>query len=103
LRCRHVIWALAALAASACHQGPRTGLDFPEEFPERLSAWHLLEQRDGKLEPNAGVTPYDLTSPLFSDYAHKLRAVVLPPDTSIRYGEDAFEFPVGTVITKTFY
>ena len=94
---------LVALAASACHQGPRTGLDFPEEFPERLSSWRLLEQRDGKLEPNTGVTPYDLTSPLFSDYAHKLRAVVLPPGTSIRYGEDAFEFPVGTVITKTFY
>ena len=68
---------LVALAASACQQGPRTGLDFPEEFPERLSTWRLLEQRDGKLEPNAGVTPYDLTSPLFSDYAHKLRTVVL--------------------------
>ena len=50
----------------------------PGEFPERLSEWHLLEQRDGKLAPNDGVTPYDLNSPLFSDYAHKLRTVVLP-------------------------
>ena len=98
------IWALmAALAASACHRAPRTGLDFPTEFPERLSEWHLLEQRDGKLAPNDGVTPYDLNSPLFSDYAHKLRTVVLPAGTSIRYGEDAFEFPVGTVLSKTFY
>ncbi len=98
------IWALmAALAVSACHKAPRTGLDFPTEFPERLSEWHLLEQRDGKLAPNDGVTPYDLNSPLFSDYAHKLRTVILPAGTSIRYGEDAFEFPVGTVISKTFY
>jgi len=100
---RALLCALAALAASACHQAPRTGLDFGGEFPERLSEWHLLEQRDGKLVPNDGVTPYDLNSPLFSDYAHKLRTVLLPAGTSIRYGEDAFEFPVGTVISKTFY
>lgn len=103
MRRLYLVLALAALALSACHQAPRTALDFPDEFPERLSDWHLLEQRDGKLAPNEGVTPYDLNSPLFSDYAHKLRTLVLPPGTSIRYGEDAFEFPVGTVITKTFY
>lgn len=99
----HFVWALVALALSACQRAPHTGLDFTGEFPERLSEWRLLVQRDGKLAPNAGVTPYDLNSPLFSDYAHKYRAVVLPPGTSIRYGEDAFEFPVGTVISKTFY
>jgi uncharacterized repeat protein (TIGR03806 family) len=103
LASRPLFWLLAVLAASACHQAPRTGLDFAGEFPEALSEWHLLELRDGKLVPNEGVTPYDLNSPLFSDYAHKLRTVVLPPGTSIRYGEEAFEFPVGTVITKTFY
>ena len=103
MRRTHFIWALAVLAASACHKAPRTGLDFPGEFPERLSEWHLLEQHDGRLAPNDGVTPYDLNSPLFSDYAHKLRTVLLPAGTSIRYGEDAFEFPVGTVISKTFY
>jgi uncharacterized repeat protein (TIGR03806 family) len=102
-RLHSVVALAAALALSACHKAPRTGLDFPADFPERLSEWHLLEQRDGKVAPNEGVTPYDLNSPLFSDYAHKLRTVVLPAGTSIRYGEDAFEFPVGTVISKTFY
>jgi uncharacterized repeat protein (TIGR03806 family) len=100
---RGLLIALAVLAASACHRGPHTGLDFGSEYPERLSEWRLLEQRDGKLVPNEGVTPYDLNSPLFSDYAHKLRTIVVPEGTSIRYGADAFEFPVGTVITKTFY
>ena len=100
---RHLFCLLALLAASACQQAPRTGLDFADEFPGRLSEWRLLVQHDGKLAPNEGVTPYDLNSPLFSDYAHKLRTVLLPAGTSIRYGEDAFEFPVGTVITKTFY
>jgi uncharacterized repeat protein (TIGR03806 family) len=100
---RRLLIALAVLAASACHRAPHTGLDFSGDYPERLSEWRLLERRDGKLVPNEGVTPYDLNSPLFSDYAHKLRTIVLPKGTSIRYGEDAFEFPVGTVITKTFY
>lgn len=100
---RVMMCALALLAASACHRAPRTGLDFSGEFPERLSEWRLLEQQDGRIVLNDGVTPYDLNSPLFSDYAHKLRAIVLPAGTSIRYGEDAFEFPVGTVISKTFY
>jgi uncharacterized repeat protein (TIGR03806 family) len=100
---RRLLITVVALAASACQRAPHTGLDFSGDYPERLSEWRLLEQRDGKLVPNQGVTPYDLNSPLFSDYAHKLRTIVLPQGTSIRYGEDAFEFPVGTVITKTFY
>jgi uncharacterized repeat protein (TIGR03806 family) len=100
---RRLLIALVVLAASGCQRAPHTGLDYSGDFPERLSEWRLLEQRDGKLVPNAHVTPYDLNSPLFSDYAHKLRTILLPAGTSIRYGEDAFEFPVGTVITKTFY
>jgi hypothetical protein len=47
--------------------------------------------------------PYDLNSALFSDYAAKYRFVKLPPGTSAAYHEtEAFEFPVGTVIAKTF-
>lgn len=100
---RRLLIIVVALAAGACQRAPHTGLDFSGDYPERLSEWRLLQQRDGKLVPNEGVTAYDLNSPLFSDYAHKLRTIVLPKGTSIRYGEDAFEFPVGTVITKTFY
>ncbi len=54
-------------------------------------------------EPAEGVVPYDLNSALFSDYAAKYRFVKLPPGTSATYHEtDAFDFPVGTVIAKTF-
>jgi len=53
--------------------------------------------------PKAGVVPYDLNTPLFSDYATKYRTVWLPPGTSIRYvASGRFDFPVGTVITKSF-
>ena len=40
---------------------------------------------------------------LFSDYAEKFRFVKLPPGTSAKYSEtETFDFPVGTVIAKTF-
>jgi uncharacterized repeat protein (TIGR03806 family) len=53
--------------------------------------------------PNEGVLPYDLTTPLFSDYSAKWRFVWMPEGTSATYHEDApFDFPVGTVLVKTF-
>jgi uncharacterized repeat protein (TIGR03806 family) len=53
--------------------------------------------------PARGVVPYDLRSALFSDYATKLRFVKLPQGQSARYSPDAaFDFPVGTIIAKTF-
>ena len=53
--------------------------------------------------PAAGVIPYDLNSALFSDYAEKYRFIKLPPGTHATYRDaDVFEFPVGTVIAKTF-
>jgi uncharacterized repeat protein (TIGR03806 family) len=54
-------------------------------------------------EPAPGVVPYDLNSALFSDYADKLRFIKLPPGTQATYcDDDVFDFPVGTVIAKTF-
>lgn len=103
IHARCTLGLVCMLAFSACHRAPRTALDFPDEFPQQLSDWHLLEPKGGRLVLNHGVVPYDLNSPLFSDYAHKLRAVLVPPGTTIRYGRDGFDFPVGTVITKTFY
>jgi uncharacterized repeat protein (TIGR03806 family) len=72
-------------------------------FPQKLSAWHLFSARSPSLKPNRGVLPYDLNTPLFSDYSDKYRFVWMPPGTSAQYREDGpFEFPVGTVLAKTF-
>jgi uncharacterized repeat protein (TIGR03806 family) len=101
---RSIGWLLIALATSACQRAPRTALDFPDDqFPERLSEWHLLKRKGDRLIANTNVVPYDLNSALFSDYAHKFRTVLVPAGAAMRYGEDAFDFPVGTVISKTFY
>src|SRR5918995_4857154 len=60
--------------------GPTSGSGFvpPAGNPDVLSAWGQLETRDRWLVLADGVTPYTLNSPLFSDYAHKLRTVWIP-------------------------
>ena len=57
------------------------------------------------LAPVYGVVPYELSSPLFSDYAHKKRFIWMPAGVSATYVADnkILDFPVGTVLIKTFY
>lgn len=75
-----------------------------EGFPKALSDWNVVAREKGRLHLASNTTPYDLATPLFSDYALKLRTISLPDGTSANYREgDVLDFPVGTVITKTFY
>ncbi|HLV89184.1 MAG TPA: SO2930 family diheme c-type cytochrome [Candidatus Sulfotelmatobacter sp.] len=74
-----------------------------EPFPDKLSDWHLFTAFSPALQPNQRVIPYDLNTPLFSDYASKYRFVWMPAGTSAAYHEDGvFDFPVGTILAKTF-
>lgn len=98
--------AILSLMLGACAQQntPAPVHFFAEGMPAKLSDWNVLYQADGKLKLNQGVLPYDLDTPLFSDYAHKLRTVWMPEGTAARYREyAALNFPVGTIISKTFY
>ena len=74
-----------------------------ESPPERLSQYGLFVGNGASQQPAEGVIPYGLNSALFTDYAVKYRFVKLPPGMHATYNDrDAFEFPVGTVIAKTF-
>ena len=96
--------AAAMLALAGCQRGMAPVAYHADGRPPKLSDWHVVEARDGKLVLNQGVVPYDLNTPLFTDYAHKLRTVWMPKGTSAKYdAQDTFDFPVGTVISKTFY
>ncbi|HYL45418.1 MAG TPA: SO2930 family diheme c-type cytochrome [Candidatus Limnocylindrales bacterium] len=78
-------------------------LHIQEPYPRTLADWHLFTKTSRGLEPNARVIPYDLNTPLFSDYASKYRFVWMPQGAAAEYREDgAFEFPVGAILAKTF-
>jgi uncharacterized repeat protein (TIGR03806 family) len=99
-----VALALFLLAACARESAPQAPIFHEEGYPANLSDWRLMSAADGVLTLNAGVTPYDLATPLFSDYALKLRTLTLPKGAAAIYSsENVFDFPVGTIISKTFY
>jgi uncharacterized repeat protein (TIGR03806 family) len=78
-------------------------LDASWEPPENLSAYALFRGNGSTQQPAEGVVPYDINTPLFSDYATKYRFIRLPPGTSAPYhATDVFAFPEGTIIAKTF-
>ncbi|WDI31516.1 hypothetical protein PUV54_16310 [Hyphococcus flavus] len=94
----------AGLLLSACSEQQTAPTFHAQDNPTRLSDWGMLETSTDELVISEGVTPYDLATPLFSDYALKLRTVWTPAGAPVLYNSDSvFEFPVGTVITKTFY
>ncbi|MDN4504109.1 SO2930 family diheme c-type cytochrome [Alteromonadaceae bacterium BrNp21-10] len=75
-----------------------------DNFPENLSDWNVLLLDGDTLRPNQGVVAYDLNMQLFTDHAHKFRTVWMPAGMPANYQpENEFDFPVGTIISKTFY
>ncbi len=109
---------LAALAAAyvliSCSEGeaelgPVPPAPLPqvvaEGWPATLSDWGQLAAGGGALVLGEGVVPYRLRVPLFTDDALKLRTVWLPngAEPAAFDEREVFDFPDGTVITKTFY
>jgi len=71
---------------------------------EKLSEYNFFYGNIADQKPANGVTPYSLNTPLFSDYAEKLRFVKLPEGTKAVYNDkEVLDFPVGTTLIKTFY
>lgn len=72
--------------------------------PERLSEWGLFQEPMANLTPASDLLSYDLNTPLFSDYSHKLRFVKLPEGTSATYHPtEVMNFPLGAILIKNFY
>ncbi|MCC5994988.1 MAG: hypothetical protein JJU18_01290 [Oceanicaulis sp.] len=101
--------AAVTLALAACEPAPEGGAPQPdfiaEGRPLSLDDWGQIARRGDRLALGEAVTAYDLNTALFSDHALKLRTVWIPDGAGpAQYHERAvFEFPVGTVITKTFF
>ena len=101
---RMPLMAFCCLLTACAKPQPAVVVHPAGEVPEQLSAWGVVLS-DGKyLELNASVLTYELNTPLFTDYAMKLRTVWMPPGAAAVYDANIeFDFPVGTIISKTFH
>ncbi len=99
-----IIIVLFSLFISCTKDPPRPELDLSLLPYPTLSEYGFFVGDLKELSPTTGVLPYELNSPLFSNYAEKSRFIFLPEGTTANYQEkEVFDFPVGTVIIKTFY
>ena len=97
--------ALALLIAACARETPFNVQRFePDAYPKLLSEWQILTHKEGKLARANDTLIYTINTPLFADYTLKLRTISLPEGTQAKFTDyDVLDFPVGTVISKTFY
>ena len=75
-----------------------------DQIKDKLSDYNIYLGNPHDLITNKEFIPYELITPLFSDYAYKHRSIYIPENKKIQYhAKEAFQFPVGTIIAKTFY
>lgn len=98
-------FALAFIILSkSCGSLSGGGVSVPDEPYGNLSDYGFFAGDVSDLVPVEGVLPYELNSPLFSDYSHKLRFVWMPEGASVGYNnEHVMDWPVGAVLIKNFY
>lgn len=73
-------------------------------FHENLSDYGFFTGALNNLQPAAGVVPYDLNTPLFSNYAEKARFIKMPAGKKAQYhNNEIFDLPIGTILIKNFY
>ena len=64
----------------------------------------IFQRKISDLVPNKNVFPYELNTPLFSNYAFKKRFIYLPDRTQIEYLKDeVFSFSNGSILIKNFF
>lgn len=89
-----VLLLATLLPLAACSD---TGVDRDD-----LASWAVLDPSDPRTLA-ASVEPYEVNSPLFSDHTVKRRGIAVPDGATITYDDEGpWQFPVGTILVKTF-
>ena len=96
---------ICLLIFAQCKTKSKAVILYQEGTPfQKLSEYNFFKGKISDLIPNENVLPYDVATPLFTDYAEKARFVWMPKGTSANYTKDeALDFPEGTILIKNFY
>lgn len=95
-------WSLAGCHSNTVNEAPT--LDFEQLPYPQLSQYGFFKGKMQRLQPAIGVLPYEMATPLFTDYAHKARFVWMPAGAQAQVDERGYiVFPEHTVLIKNFY
>nr|WP_121269165.1 SO2930 family diheme c-type cytochrome [Pedobacter schmidteae] len=96
--------SLSLITGEGCkHKTTTSGNTHHFEFKEKLSDYGFFKGKLSALIAETDVTPYDISTPLFTDYAVKDRFIVLPKGAAMKYtSHGALDFPDSTIIIKNF-
>lgn len=85
--------------------GPAVNFDLAEVPYQHLSLYNFFRTPIAALQPSARVVPYDMITPLFTDYASKSRFIWMPEGASadVVADDQVLDMPEGTVLLKNFY
>ncbi|MEM6801489.1 MAG: hypothetical protein AAF696_08795 [Bacteroidota bacterium] len=73
-------------------------------FEQKLSAYKIFEGNAADLIPASDYHLVELSSILFTDYAHKQRLIKVPRGEKMtRLNDGTLDYPNGTILTKTFF
>ena len=106
------IIGLILLIVSACQKNDGDfevqipDFNFPEtvSFESKLSDYNIFEGTPSALKPTDDFELLELSSSLFTDYAHKQRLIKVPKGFKIfKLRDGTLDFPDGTILTKTFF
>ncbi len=88
-----------------CQIGNINNIEYPvPELLNKLSELKLFKGILADLKPASNVMEYRLNTPLFTDYAHKLRLISLPENGKMLYKDSGLPvFPDNTILAKTFF
>lgn len=79
-------------------------IELEKQYPFSLSEYGFFTGDIAAQQPASRVVPYTLNTPLFTDYAYKLRFISFPEGKTANYHPtQVMDFPEGTTIIKTFY
>ena len=93
---------LLCAVLAACSEAPVPEFHTTEN-PTRLSDWGLFSLNQEALVPADETLVFRPANILFSDYAQKLRTLWIPAGSKAILVDGEIEYPVGTVLSKTFY
>lgn len=107
------MFSIILLTVIACSDNDMSDIDveipdfnFPQTlvFEPNLSAYSIFQGTPSDLTPTDDYHLMELSSVLFTDYAHKQRLVKVPEGTQLtRLNDGSIDFPDGTILVKTFF